>query len=106
MWGDISLHTIPKGMDMIERIKSYLRISHDLDDELINDLINTAVSIITEKTGVEYNEDDMIYNQALIMLVSYYYDNRTIITDKSVNTLPYTVDELLKTLAFRGGYDK
>jgi uncharacterized phage protein (predicted DNA packaging) len=89
---------------MIDRIKNYLRIAHDLDDEILDDLIKTSKSIISEKTGVEYNENDPIYSQALLMLVSYYYDNRTIITDKSVNTLPYTVDELLKTLAFRGEY--
>ena len=91
---------------MLEKIKNYLRISHDADDEYLRNSIETVKEFITRKTGVKYNENDMIFNHAVIMLVAYYYDTRTIISDKAVNTLPYTVDELLKTLAFRGEYDK
>lgn len=87
---------------MLDKIKNFLRISHSLDDDYITEEIATAKELIEQKTGVAYTENDLIYEKAIIMLVAYYYDNRTIITEKTVNTLPYTVDELLKTIAFRG----
>lgn len=89
---------------MLNKIKNYLRISHNLDDDYLLTSIETTKKLIAQKTGVKYNEKDLIFNHTIITLVAYYYDTRTIITDKSVNTLPYTVDELLKTLSFRGEY--
>lgn len=87
---------------MLDKIKNFLRISHSIDDNYLNESIELAKELIKQKTGVAYSTNDLIFEKAIMMLVAYYYDTRTIITEKSVYTLPYTVDELLKTLAFRG----
>lgn len=91
---------------MLEKIKKYLRISHSKDDDYLNDSIELAKVFIQQKTNVKYNDQDLIYSKAIQMLVAYYYDTRTIITDKNITNLPYTIDELLKTISFRGDYVK
>ena len=91
---------------MLQQVKEYLRINHEHDDDYIENLIRMSVDLIRTKTGVDYNTNDTIYKQAVLMCVAHYYDNRTSIVDKAIVEVPYTLNELIKTIGFRGKYVK
>ena len=86
---------------MLQKVKDYLRISHNVDDNYIQSLIDLSKDFIKAKTGVEYSRDDSIYTQAIYMCVAHYYDNRTSIVEKAIQEVPYTLNELIKTIGFR-----
>lgn len=87
---------------MLEVMKQYLKITHSLEDDLIEDFIEWAKDFIEEKTGVEYCEHDTIQRDLIRLLVAYRYYNRNAIGEKTLNEYPYSITEMIKTLAFRG----
>lgn len=91
---------------MLSEVKNYLRVNHTADDDYIQSLIEMSIDLIRTQTGVDYNTNDRIYKQAILMCVAHYYDNRTSIVDKAIQQVPYTMQELIKTIGFRGKYDK
>ena len=65
-------------MDLIlDDVKNYLRVDSDLteDDAQIQTLIDAAKLDIVQQTGKTY-VDDGLYNQAIKLLVSHWYENR------------------------------
>jgi len=89
---------------MLKEVKEYLRINHDIDDNYIGSLIDLSKEFIKTKTGVEYDKNDTLYKQAILFCVAHYYDNRTSIIDKAIVEVPYTLNEFIKTIGFRGQY--
>lgn len=87
---------------MLEKIKIYLKIAHDVEDELIQDFIEWAKAFMQQKTGQEFDETDAIHRDLIRLLVAYRYYNRNAIGEKTLNEYPYSITEILKTLAFRG----
>ena len=87
---------------MLDSIKTYLKVGHDVEDELIQDLIEWSKAFIKEKTGQEYDENDILQKDLIRVLVAYRYYNRNAIGEKTLSEYPYAITELLKTLAFRG----
>ena len=87
---------------MLDNLKKYLKIDHDIEDDLINDLIEWAKAFIKEKTGQDFNNNDYLMRDLLRLLVAYRYYNRNAIGEKTLNEYPYSITEILKTLAFRG----
>ena len=89
----------------IKDVKQYLRISYSNDDNYLELLIKTAKQLIEEQTGVVYNDKDEIYRLAILQVVSHFYDKRESFSDKSLTTIPYTMDCLIKHLGMRGNYE-
>lgn len=87
---------------MLDSIKKYLKVDHEVEDELIQDLIEWSKAFIKEKTGQEYDENDLLQKDLIRLLVAYRYYNRNAIGEKTLSEYPYSITELLKTLAFRG----
>ena len=87
---------------MLEKIKLYLKIDHEVENDLINDFIEWGKAFIKEKTGKEFKEDDYLMYDLLRLLVAYRYYNRNAIGEKTLNEYPYSITEMLKTIAFRG----
>ena len=86
----------------LERTKQYLRISHDLDDQYITDLIEMSKDFIKHQTGIEYKENDTIYEMCILQCVSHFYDQRSPIVEKTVAQVPFTLDCLIKDIGMRG----
>lgn len=86
-------------------IKTYLRINHTVDDSYLTGLIDVAKQFIAEQTGVEYSESDKVYEQGIYFLVAHLYDNRSPISEKAVNTVPYTLDAIIKHIKIRGAFE-
>lgn len=87
---------------MLKNIKKYLKVEHDVEDELIQDFIEWAKAFIKAKTGQTFKENDVLYKDLIRLLVAYRYYNRNAIGEKNLSEYPYSITELLKTLAFRG----
>ena len=89
---------------MLEReyVKKYLRIDFDCDDGYIDDLIQMSKDFIKEQTGVEYNESDTVYTQALLLMIAHFYDNRTPVSEKAVSEIPFSLGCMLKHIGMRG----
>lgn len=85
----------------LEDTKKYLRISHDIDNAYIEDLIDLAKKFIYHQTGILYTENDSIYEMCILQCVSHFYDNRSPITEKALVSVPYTLDMLIKDIGMR-----
>ena len=66
-------------------VKQYLRIDFDSDDTYISQLIDMSKSYIKEQTGKTYTAGNKVYEQAILLMVAGFYDNRTPFTEKAVN---------------------
>lgn len=86
----------------LEDTKKYLRISHNIDDDYILDLIELSKNFIEHQTGVTYKEPDNIYEMCILQCVSHFYDNRSPISEKAVTQIPFTLDCLIKDIGMRG----
>lgn len=86
-------------------IKNYLRINHSIDDAYLESLIELSKTFINEQTGVEYTDNDKVYQQGVFFLVAHLYDNRSPISEKAVNTVPFTLDAIIRHIKIRGALD-
>ena len=68
-------------------VKKYLRIDFDNDNDYISDLIEMSKAYIKEQTGKEYTAGNKVYEQAILLMVAGYYDNRTPFSEKAVNEM-------------------
>ena len=48
----------------LKTVKDYLHIDFDDDDAYLTQLIKLSKDYIYQQSGVEYNADDEVYNQA------------------------------------------
>lgn len=86
----------------LESVKEYLRIDFDDDDIYLTQLIKLSKDYIYQQTGVEYNADDEVYNQAMRFCISHFYGTRQPLTEKTVTNVPFTFDSLVKHISLRG----
>lgn len=86
----------------IADIKAYLRITHNIDDKFIERLVDVSKAFIKEQTGVDFVEGDKVYEQGILFHVAHLYDNRSAITEKAVNEIPYTLDAIIRHIKIRG----
>lgn len=92
-------------MDLtLENIKSYLRITHDVDDNYILSLMKLSKLFIKEQTGIDYVEGDEVYRQAIMLMVGFYYDNRQATSDKTMANVPFSLDCMIKHIGIRGEF--
>ena len=85
---------------MLENIKKYLKITHDVEDDLIQNFIEWGKAFIKKKTGRDFDENDYLMRDLLQLLVAYRYYNRNAIGEKTLNEYPYSITEMLKTMGF------
>lgn len=85
---------------MLENIKKYLKITHDVEDDLIQNFIEWGKAFIKKKTGRDFDENDFLMRDLLQLLVAYRYYNRNAIGEKTLNEYPYSITEMLKTMGF------
>ena len=89
-------------MITLEQTKQYLRISHNIDDQYITDLIEMSKKFIEHQSGIKYIEGDTIYEMCILQCVSHFYDQRSPIVEKTVAQVPFTLDCLIKDIGMRG----
>ena len=102
------LLTITEPITLTEA-KSFLRVEHNLDDDYITSLISVARSYVEEFQGrliaervpaegeeaPEYEEPAYYEKQAMLLLISHFYDNRNPVTNAKFEEVPFTISRLL-----------
>lgn len=104
---DVMTITEPLNLD---QVKAFLRVEHNLDDDYISSLITVAREyvetyqgrLIAERVAEDESEEVPEYEipksyelQAMLLLISHYYDNRQAITAQNMSEIPYTITRLL-----------
>lgn len=90
----------------LERIKSHLRVPHNLEDDDIKDYIEFAKSDVIEAIYDSYDknvkldelEEDPNFKKAVIMLTAFYYENRLTISEVSQQETPFSVTHAIQNL--------
>ncbi len=59
--------------------KNFLKVEHDEDDELISMYINTAEEYLKSACGDNVNTENPKAQTIMLMLISEYYENRTVV---------------------------
>lgn len=81
----------------LNELKNYLRIDHDLDDELLKMLKATAEQFILNSIEVTETTDER-FNYAVALLVSNWYENRIASTTQALQEIPFGVTALIHQL--------
>ena len=87
-------------------VKVYLKLDDDLteDDEVITGLIDAAKTYIEDSTGKSY-QDTQLYNLAVKMIVAHWYENRQVISNKTVvNELPQSFFAIVAQIQWSSRY--
>jgi uncharacterized phage protein (predicted DNA packaging) len=91
-------------LDNVESIKKAIRVDHDFDDDLIMDVylpgaideVKTAVSL--DKEDEPFYENNVMFNLAVLNIVSHHYDNRSITSNEQSFDIPASSMKLIQTL--------
>lgn len=87
----------------LDQLKNWLRINHDFDNDLLNTLMVAAQSQIQKAIFDDgLTHDDIVqselFNIAVCMLVSSWYEQRNDLTDKTLTEFPNGVTSIIHTL--------
>lgn len=78
----------------LKTMKEYMRVDYDEDDQLINSLTLAAKGYLTKAGAIE-QPDNELYNVVLMMLTTFFYENRA--ADSGV--IPGTINNLITQLS-------
>lgn len=90
----------------LERIKQHIRVPHNLEDPVIEDYFEFAKSDVIEsvydsrdtRLNIIDLEKDPSFKKAVINLVSFYYENRLMISELNMAESPFSVTHAIQTL--------
>ena len=82
---------------MLQEIKEYMRIDEDYEDLLIQTLITSAETYLSN-AGVIVDYENSLYKLAVKMLVLHWYENREVIGD--AKKLSYSLDSIITQLVY------
>ena len=82
----------------INTIKKHLRVSHDFEDDLIEMYVEWAKSDVLSSVNIEYVEDSFQFKKAVVLLTSFYFEQRLTISDKKQVEMPYGVLDAIQKL--------
>ena len=91
----------------LEQAKEYLRIDEDLteDDRLIENLIVAATDYLEQTTGKKYSADSDLFALAVKMLVTHWYENRSIFSTKTnILELPNSLQAIINHISLATHY--
>ncbi|QGM80715.1 head-tail connector protein [Otariodibacter oris] len=86
----------------IEEIKNHLRIDHDLDDELLEVLADSALEVAQNHIGKRFadttTEETVQFTQGIkvgcLMFIGHLYANREIVSDVQLYEVPMAISAL------------
>lgn len=72
---------------------------------MITDMLTAADAAVSDMTGkLPPGGTDELYDVAVLQLSAHWYENRTPVTEVSVNEVPFTVQMLLNYIAMSSRY--
>lgn len=84
----------------LTQLKNYLRIDHDLDDEVLTMLQNVAEQYVinaVDSVNLSYKED-VRFDYACTLLIGHWYEQRIASTDVALQEIPFGVVPLIQQL--------
>lgn len=88
----------------LEKLKMYLRIDHDDEDDLLESLYKRAEIGVKNKVGkidLEENDAKEQFEQACALLVQHWYDNRQAFRIGNASyEIPHSLDSILRELRY------
>ena len=81
----------------INELKSYLRVTDNEENNLIDGLQKAAEEFLANE-GVQVSYDMKLYSLAVKLLVAHWYDNRMVQSDKPYTNLSYSLDAIVLQL--------
>ena len=82
---------------MLQEIKEYMRIDEDYEDLLIQTLITSAETYLSN-AGAMADYENSLYKLAVKMIVLHWYENREVIGD--AKKLSYSLDSIITQLVY------
>lgn len=90
----------------INKLKGHLRVPHNLEDPQIQDYLDWAKEDVIEavydshdpKLNKKALEEDTTYKKAVIMLATFYYENRMTISEIKQAESPFSVTHAIQIL--------
>ena len=82
---------------MLQEIKEYMRIDEDYEDFLIQTLITSAETYLSN-AGAIVDYENSLYRLAVKLLVLHWYENREVIGD--AKKLAYSLDNIITQLVY------
>lgn len=95
-----------------EEIKNYLRIDHMLDDNLVDNLYQSAQEYVKNAIDVGADVETFakykLFERAALLLTAHWYENRlaSVQTGGGTTSIPYGVTPLIQQLRGQYYYDK
>lgn len=91
---------------MLDFVKRHLKVTHSLEDELISDYIEWSTDAIVEAVHDKYSgsldmeklKSDTTFKRALVLLTTFYYENRLTITEVNQSESPFGVLSAIQSL--------
>lgn len=91
-------------VDELEKLKQYLRIDHDEDDVILEQLYKRAKISVKNKVGpIDETNTDMKeqYDQACALLVQHWNDNREAYRiGNNAYEIPHSLDSIIRELRY------
>lgn len=87
----------------LNKVKAYLRVSFDEDDEMIGQMMRAAEGYVVGAVG-EYDPGNEKANLLYLALVQDLYDNRTLtVTEQQRRRMSYTYASIILQLQYQTG---
>lgn len=90
----------------IEEAKQWLRVDHDEDDMIIQNLIKAAESYLKNATGKTFGSEDELAKLFCLYLITDWYENREYLGRKVGEKVKYIVQSMLTQLQHGEGGTK
>ena len=75
--------------------KNHIRVEHDDEDDLIQHYIDAALAWVVRYTGENYLDTIIELEQAQLLLISHWYENReAVVVGSASSELPMAVEAL------------
>ena len=81
-----------EGYDItLAEAKNYLKVEHDLEDDLIEKMTAAAIQKAKQRTNREFSEVPPDVDLAILKILAFWYENRS-----DQNKIPAEADDILK----------
>ncbi|WP_078382338.1 head-tail connector protein [Sutcliffiella halmapala] len=86
--------------ELLNYVKGFIRVDFEEDDRLISSLILLAEEYIFNATGYKVVYKKELEKLAVSLLVSHFYENRGIVSDRPVNKISQSIESILLQIEF------
>jgi len=104
---------------LLAELMQYCKVEVEASDfevtGFLTPLFYSATALIEAQTGKAFSETPLtlpaaearrqLYWLAIKMIVLHWYDNRGLVDSKTINSLPYNAQEIIKIIAMDGDYE-